>query len=223
MGQRREPRKAIKVAVRILGTDASGRPFAEKIETEDVSRCGLRVRNLSVALKLEDIVSVSHQDKKTRYRVKWQTPTTPPPTVGPAHWDTGLENLAPEKSIFDFALPTPVLDNYAGPSAAERRAVTRMRCVTSVELHPEGRSAPIMATISDLSVGGCFVDMPMPLHKGTPLKVVLWLDAMKVQSDAVVSNARPGFGMGVKFIALPGEERAKLEGYLAKIPRFPFR
>lgn len=238
MGKRREPRKPVQVTVRILGTDAAGRPFAEKVETMDVSRSGLHVRGLSVALKLEDTVSVSYQDQKARYRVKWLVPG---PTVPgkPARWDAGLENPSPERNIFDFPLPTPILDNYAGLSSirsgsglaggptlsatGERRLLPRTRCVASAELHPDGQAAPIMAGIADVSLGGCFVDMPMPLRVGTQLKVALWLDAVKVQASAVVTNVRPGFGMGLHFLALPSEEESKLEVYLAKIPRYPFQ
>jgi len=151
-----------------LGTDAAGRPFAEKVETLDVSRSGLHVRGLSVALKLEDTVSVSYKDQKARYHVKWLVPGPTAPGK-PARWDAGLENPSPERNIFDFPLPTPILDNYAGlssirsgsglpggptPSATgERRLLPRMRCVASAELHPDGQAAPIMAGIADVSLG----------------------------------------------------------------------
>ena len=243
MGKRREPRKPAQVTVRILGTDAAGRPFAEKSETVDVSRSGLHLRGLSVALKLDDTVSVSYKDQKARYRVKWIA-SAPHPSGRP-HWDAGLENPSPERSIFDFPLPDPILDNYAGVSShgfssaragagakasdgadvpkGERRTLTRMRCTVSAELQPEGHAAPIMVGIADLSLGGCFVDMPMPLPLRTQLKVAFWLDSVKVQTSAEVSNIRPGFGMGLHFTNLSPEERAKLDAYLAKIPRFPFQ
>lgn len=222
MGKRREPRKPVQLAVRILGTDANGKAFAEKVDALDASRSGLRVQGLSVALKIEDTVSVSYKEQKARYRVKWVVPREPS-GGGRTRWEAGLENFSPERNIFDFPLPTPILDHYAGPSSSERRAAPRIRCTASAELHPEGRAAPIMVGIADLSVGGCFIDMPMPLAKGTQLKVTLWLDTVKVQSDAVVSNLRPGFGMGLHFTGLPPEEQNKLEQYLAKIPRFPFQ
>jgi hypothetical protein len=230
MGKRREPRKPVQVTVRILGTDADGRPFAEKVETLDVSRSGVHLCGLSVALKLEDTVSVSYKNQKARYLVKWLVPVPAVPG-SPARWNAGLENRAPERDIFDFPLPTPILDNYVGQSssgmpggsAADRRTLPRMRCVASAELHPAGSSAPIMAGIADLSLGGCFVDMPMTLPIGTQLKAVVWLDAVKLQVSAVVSNIRPGFGMGLRFTALPPEENAKLEAYLAKTPRYPFQ
>jgi hypothetical protein len=219
MGKRREPRKPVQeVTVRILGTDAHEHPFAEKVDALDVSRCGLRVRGLSVALKLEDIISVSHKDQKARYRVKWVAESGTP-----LQREAGLENIAPEKNIFDFPLPIPILDPYAGPSAGERRTAQRLRCAASAELHPDGQGAPMMASVVDLSLGGCFIEMPMPLRKGTHLTIGLWLNEVKVQANAVVSNVRPGFGMGVEFKDVRPEEQAKLRDYIAKIPRYPFQ
>ncbi len=220
MGKRRELRKPVQLVVRILGTDAQGKAFAEKVDATDASRSGLHVRGLSVALKLEDTVSVSYNDQKARYRVKWVVPSEPA-AGGRGRWEAGLENFSPERNLFDIPLPTPVFDNYVAPAAGEKRAAPRMRCVASAELHPEGLAAPIMTGIGDLSLGGCFVDMPMPLSKSTRLKFVLWLDGVKVQGDARVTNVRPGFGMGLRFSDLPVEELAKLETFLAKIPRFP--
>lgn len=43
MGQRREPRKAVEVSVRIFGTDAGGKIFSQSVTTVDVSRNGLRL------------------------------------------------------------------------------------------------------------------------------------------------------------------------------------
>ena len=222
MGKRREPRKAVKLVVRVLGTDATGHAFAEKVEALDASRCGLRVQGLSVALKLEDTVSVSYKEQKGRYRVKWVAPRDAS-AAGRSRWAAGLEALSSDRSIFDFPLPEPILDNYVALAASERRIAPRVRCSGSAELHPEGQAAPVMVGVADLSLEGCFVDMPMPLPKGTALAITLWLDGVKVQGGAVVSNIRPGFGMGLHFTTLPPTEKAKLEQYLAKIPRYPFQ
>jgi hypothetical protein len=242
MGKRQEPRKPVQVTVRILGTDANGLPFTEKVGALDVSRSGLHVCGLSVPLKLDDTVSVSYQNQKARYRVKWLV-SAAHVSGGRARWEAGLQNLAPERSIFDFPLPDPILGNYAGgsfgrpssgsayessgepavKSAGERRFAPRLRCVASAELHPDGQAAPIMASIADLSIGGCFVEMPTTLRIGTHLRVILWLDGVKLQADAVVSNTRAGFGMGLHFPDLPPEEQTRLQEYIAKIPRYPFQ
>ena len=100
---------------------------------------------------------------------------------------------------------------------------TRSRGRIKAELYPASQAAPMKVAVGDLSPGGCFIDMPMPLHKGTQLKVVLWLDAVKVQANAEVTNVRPGFGMGLHFTSLAAEEQTKLDEYLARVPKFPFQ
>ena len=221
MGKRREPRMPVELVVRILGTDAAGKPFMEKVNALDASRCGLRVRGLAAQLELEGVVSVSYKDQKGRYRVKWTTAIATP--VGPSHWEVGLEALSSDRSIFDFPLPTPVIDNYAGPASNERRSAERLRCTTSAEIHPVHQATSMRVSVGDISPGGCFIDMPMPLHKGTQLKIALWLGDVKITADAEVTNVRPGFGMGLHFTCIAAEEQAKLNEYLAKIPKFPFQ
>ena len=43
MGKRREPRKEIRVPIRIFGTDGSGQIFSEKAFTVNVSQQGLEL------------------------------------------------------------------------------------------------------------------------------------------------------------------------------------
>jgi len=179
----------------------------KKVETLDVSRSGVHLCGLTVALKLEDTVSVSYKDQKARYLVKWLVPV---PTVpgSPARWNAGLENRAPERNIFDFPLPTPIFDNYAGQSssglpggsAAEPTDAPRMRCVASAELHPAGTTAPIMAGIADLSLGGCFVEYAHDASPfGTQLKAVVWLDAVSCKFQQSSATSRPWIRHGIAF------------------------
>ena len=55
MGKRREPRKDIKVPVRIFGTDSSGQIFSEKVFTINVSRCGAELINVQARLNPDEM------------------------------------------------------------------------------------------------------------------------------------------------------------------------
>ena len=46
MGQRREPRKELKVPVRIFGTDVNGKTFSENLFTVNVSREGAKLEGV---------------------------------------------------------------------------------------------------------------------------------------------------------------------------------
>ncbi len=217
MGQRREPRKDLKVPVRIFGTDFSGRPFSENITTENVSRGGAKLSGLKATIKIGEVVGMAYGANKGRFRVKW-TATRGTPQEG----QVGLENVAPEKPFWDFPLPAPGIDEFGRHSkGTERRKHPRLKCMNSVELYPEGESTKIWGKAADLSVGGCFVEMPMPLREGANLKIILWIKDEKLLAKGKVISSRPGFGVGVQFSEIAPEDAARLKQFLQSITRLP--
>lgn len=217
MGQRREPRKDLTVPVRIFGTDAAGRPFSENVSTVNVSREGAKLSGLRAKIKSGEIVGLAYGTIKGRFCVKW--------TGGagtPAEGQVGLQNIAPEKPFWDFPLPAPGLDEYGRHSkGSERRKHPRLKCVNSVELYPEGDSSKVWGKASDLSLGGCFVEMPMPLKEGMKLKILLWVRDEKLIVKGRVVSSRPGFGVGIEFSEITPEDTARLRQFLQSITRLP--
>jgi len=210
MGNRREPRNDTQVTVRIFGTDADGRVFSEKATTVNVSQQGGEISGVTAQLKLDEIVGITAGQKKSHFRVKW-TGQSGTPKAG----HIGLLNLNPEKSFWDFPLPGPALDGFQITSV-ERRKHPRIKCTTSVELHPEG-AALIWARASDLSPGGCYIEMAIPLHLGTNLKVGIWIRENKLWATGKVTNSTPGFGIGVQFTEISEKDKQLLTEFLRTI------
>jgi hypothetical protein len=207
MGQRREPRSETRLAVRIFGTDAGGRVFSENVFTLDISYSGAKLSGVAARIKPGEVIGVTYGKNKGRFAVAWAgSPGTP--QAG----QIGVVNTSPEKYIWDLALPNAGVDLYKATSASDRRRDPRMKCVNSVQLHPEGQTAPIWGKAVDLSVGGCFVEMSIPLAVGTKLKIGLWLSENKLLLNGKVMNCRPGFGIGVQFsaVAPPAAEQIRL-------------
>jgi hypothetical protein len=94
-----------------------------------------------------------------------------------------------------------------------------MKCSLSIELHPHGQAIPIRAKATDISMGGCFVEMSMPLQKGLPLRVTLWIRDYKLKGDAKVASSTPGFGIGVQFVHLPPADVLQLQDFIKSISR----
>jgi len=217
MGQRREPRKDLQVPVRVFGTDADGRPFSENISTINVSREGAKLTGLRAKIKPGEVIGMAYGANKGRFAVRW-TGGAGTPLEGQA----GVQNVAPQKPFWDFPLPAAGIDEYGRHArGSERRKHPRLKCVNSVELYPEGDSAKVWGKASDLSVGGCFVEMPMPLREGTKLKVVLWIKDEKLVAKGKVVSSRPGFGIGIQFMEVTPEDTARLRQFLQSITRLP--
>jgi hypothetical protein len=208
MGKRREPRKDIKVPVRIFGTDRSGQVFSEKVFTTNVSRHGAELVGVQAQINKDEIIGLTYGTTKCHFRVMW---TGPPGT--PKNGHIGLLNLAPEKSLWDFPLPPPSFDGTV-QETRDRRAHPRFKTTNSVELYPNGQNAPIRSRTVDMSVGGCFVDMPNPLPKNTSLRIGIWVRDTKVWAEAKVITSTPGFGIGIQFTQISEPEREQLNQFL---------
>lgn len=211
MGKRREPRKAMQVPVRIFGTDVDGKIFSEKVTTASVSNSGVRLDGVRARLTVDEIVGLTYGTNKVHFRVKWVgIPGTP--TEGAV----GLVNLTPERPLWDFPLPHPVLDNFREDSRGDRRTSPRVKCAVSVELKVEGE-ATMWGKASDLSIGGCFVEMPIPLKQGTKFEIVLWILGTKLKVQAGVASSAPGYGIGIRFIDVSSQDKELLRGFIRTI------
>ncbi len=210
MGKRREPRVEKSLQVRIFGTDTDGRIFSEKVTTVDVSQSGVKVSGLKAKLRLDEIVGLSHGQSKSQFRIKW---IGEPGSPNAGH--VGLLNVNAEKPFWDFPLPTPAPDSFQ-QGALERRKHARLRCATSVELHPEG-SALIWGKASDLSLGGCYIEMGIPLVQGTKVRVGIWIGEKKCWVIGKVTNSTPGFGFGIQFTEIADNDASQLTDFLKTI------
>ncbi len=212
-GKRCEPRKEVEVAVRIFGTDSNGKIFSEKATTVNVSRQGAELRGVQSPLKLDEAIGLTYGLNKTRCRVKWVGASDTPRS---GH--VGLLNLSPEKPLWDFPLPANRMDEFRPQmrTDAERRKYPRLKCTSSVELHPL-QGAPIWGKTTDLGQGGCYVEMPIPLPKGEKLKIGIWIEQTKLWVQGTVTTSTPGFGIGVKFTEIADADLERLKQFLKSI------
>jgi PilZ domain len=219
MGRRSQPRKPIAVPVRIFGTDKHGQVFSEKVSTVNISRTGAEIAGLRAELALDEIVGLTCGSNRVHFRVKW-IGTAGTPKAG----HVGLLNIAPEKPLWDFPLLPDATDVYQ-PGSIEQRTTARYRCQNSIEAHVAG-GASFWGTVADLSLGGCYVEMPLPLEPGTKLKVGIWFGQTKAWARAQVAHTTPGVGVGLKFIEISDQDRDVIRRFvesLAPLARKPLR
>lgn len=213
MGRRSQPRKHIAVPVRIFGTDSSGQVFSEKALTVNVNRNGAELSGVRSSISLDEIVGLTYGANRVHFRVKW---------IGkagtPEAGHVGLLNIAPEKPLWDFPLPSNAVDDFQGGSL-ELRKTPRFRCQNSVEVHASG-GATFWGTVADLSVTGCYIEIPIPLQPGTKLKVGIWFGQTKAWAEAQVTHRTPGMGIGLKFIEISDQDRDQIRRFLETLAPF---
>ncbi len=213
MGRRREPRRAVQVPVRIFGTDVTGAVFSEKVATVNVSRNGVELEGVHPQLAIDEVIGLTYGTNRVHFRVKWVGAIGTPKS---AH--VGLQNIAPEKPLWDFPLPPPAIDVFQ-PVFSERRKHPRFRCNNSVEIHVHD-GASFWATVADLSLGGCYVKMPIPLEPGSKVKIGLWIGQNKIWAEGAVAHRTPGMGIGVKFTQIGDSDLKQIGTFLATLIPF---
>jgi hypothetical protein len=209
MGRRRQGRTAAKLTVKLWGTDASGRPFIDTVLTRNISAQGVLLEGVQRKLMPGEAVGLTYNQQKAHFRVSW---------VGEAGEEQGLVGLASAvagQPLWNMPLPPPGPDPFVPAKVADRRRFPRFECKASVEVRLQSSGSPVRGNLVDVSLGGCYIEMMIPLPVSTQLDLVIWLENGKLTTPGVVTSSHAGFGVGVKFIGMGKAERQILEQYLA--------
>ena len=101
--------------------------------------------------------------------------------------------------------------------AGNRRGERRFACKLGAEVYRLGGTTPHRCTLSDVSEGGCYVEMPTPLTSQTGIEIVIRTKEIKVKIRGQVQAVHPGFGMGVRFMFRDNVEREEILRLLATV------
>jgi hypothetical protein len=88
-----------------------------------------------------------------------------------------------------------------------------------VEIHTQ-EGATLWPTIADLSVGGCYVEMAIPLQPGRKIKVGIWIGQTKAWADCEVAYSTAGCGVGLRFIRISESDLERIRQFLAQLAPF---
>ena len=80
----------------------------------------------------------------------------------------------------------------------------------------QGLGRRVVSRVTTLGMGGLFIAAPEPAAIGDGIKVFFRVAGSEVRARAMVRNAHPGRGMGVEFIFMRPEDRARLRQFLCK-------
>jgi PilZ domain-containing protein len=99
----------------------------------------------------------------------------------------------------------------------DRRLYPRYTVQVQIEIRPDGNDVPLRLVTTDLSRGGCYVQMLMQLSLGIRLQTTLWLDGYPIVIRGLVVTRHPQFGNGIMFVEFEGQGEQLLTRYLAAI------
>lgn len=222
MGRRSEQRIVIAFPVVVRGMDSRGSPFVVTTDTHDVSCTGASLRGLQGVAEPGAKLEIESQNQKAWYRVQWASAAN-----RRKEWRIGVRCLEPGKYIwgvppkewqpdtFDQQAANPQASPSAGGLGAavreqprERRRFDRHPCRLEAQVVTEGAygKVEVKGKITDISLGGCYVEMLAPLPEDTSLELAFTTGEAPLHLAAKVCTAQDGFGMGLVFTGMSPEE-----------------
>jgi c-di-GMP-binding flagellar brake protein YcgR len=96
----------------------------------------------------------------------------------------------------------------------DRRAHPRITLQVQLELRKQGEDVPFRLETTDLSKGGCYIQMMMTMPVGTNVNMTLWINDSPVRVRARVVTSHPQFGNGIQFLEFQDNGKQLLERYL---------
>jgi c-di-GMP-binding flagellar brake protein YcgR len=99
----------------------------------------------------------------------------------------------------------------------ERRHHPRYSAQVQIEIRQDGIDVPIRMQTTDLSRGGCYVQLMMTMPIGAYLNITLWLDGYPVRIRGRIVTRHPQFGNGIMFLEFQGNDERLLNRYLAAL------
>ncbi|HTS13169.1 MAG TPA: PilZ domain-containing protein [Candidatus Limnocylindrales bacterium] len=219
MGRRHEPRIAISYPVLVRGFDSRGTPFAVRAETYDVSTSGASLKGLNGLVEIGKNIEIEFGDQKAWYRVQWVggSSSAKAGKVG-VHclerkyiWDVPAK--PPEPDTFDETSAAPRMEGAVAASAwngTERRLFRRSGCRIEAQVSIPGSTVQLPGRVTDISLGGCYVEMLAPLPIDTMVELTLSTDEITLRASGKVRASQAGLGMGVAFACMGSSDFEKL-------------
>ncbi len=105
----------------------------------------------------------------------------------------------------------------------DRRRTPRYSFVASAEVVADTSDVRVAASVSELSLHGCYLDMANPFPLSTPVSIKISAADQVFQSKGRVIYLHPGIGAGVTFLEVAPLYRAVLKSWLDAAEKEPQR
>ena len=226
MGRRSEQRIALRVPILVRGKDSRGTPFTITAQTHDITATGASLNGLKGIADIGSKIEIEYQGRKAMYRIQWigkvGTPRSGHAGVkclepGNYIWGVPLAEWAPDTFDPDRAdaqnsSAAATSEYVASPLSPqiERRRFPRVSCRIEANVVDELSAMNLQVKVTDVSVGGCYVEMlaPLPVNSSVELTLDTSQGAIHARGKVIVSQT--GMGMGIAFTGMSPEDFERL-------------
>jgi hypothetical protein len=117
----------------------------------------------------------------------------------------------------------PLAESSSAPAATEssappeRRNYPRYKCEGSATFRTQGSDVRTWGTFTDLSLGGCYVELKATFPAGAVIDLELELNGVRAQLKGEVRVSYPFLGMGVAFRNMTPENRRQVQAMIDSV------
>jgi len=111
------------------------------------------------------------------------------------------------------------LEKQQQPNRKNRRLYPRLKGRVTVEFSPQPSKVPVLGNLTNISLGGCYIETTTILPPDTRLDIVFSIDDGLLQAEGSVVRSDPGVGLAIKFKEGSREDRVHLQKILEFVDR----
>ncbi len=111
------------------------------------------------------------------------------------------------------------LEKQKQPNRKNRRIYPRMKGRVTIEFRSEGNDVPVLGNLTNISLGGCYIETSVMLPPESKLTMNFSIDDGHLQAEGSVVRSDPGTGLAIKFKEGNREDRAHLQQILDFVDR----
>jgi len=115
------------------------------------------------------------------------------------------------------ASASAVISGERSAPLENKRAVRRCQLVASAEITERDAQTKLSARISEIGLGGCYVDTLSPFLNGTLIRIRIIRDSGAFECEAKVVYVQDGFGMGIAFTNVALDQSRLLQNWIAEL------
>jgi diguanylate cyclase (GGDEF)-like protein/putative nucleotidyltransferase with HDIG domain len=95
-------------------------------------------------------------------------------------------------------------------SYKDRRSHPRLKCRVTIEMQTDAGGTPLFANLTDVSLGGCYIETSTILAPGSKIKLGFSMDDPSLSTEGVVARLDPGSGLAIQFREVNREGRDRM-------------
>jgi diguanylate cyclase (GGDEF)-like protein/putative nucleotidyltransferase with HDIG domain len=95
-------------------------------------------------------------------------------------------------------------------SYKDRRSHPRLKCRVTIEMQTGAGGTPLFANLTDVSLGGCYIETSTILAPGSKIKLGFSMDDPSLSTEGVVARLDPGSGLAIQFREVNREGRDRM-------------